>query len=790
VTTLAQQAPPLPEAPYRGIEPFRYIDQKIFSARDEETWDLLSNILIYRGVLLYGDSGSGKSSLINAGLIPAAANENLVAHRLRIQPRRGREIKLERIPTESEDHPPYLPSIFVEEGSSKGKDMSLEISLEDFYESLDRLRKTPSDTPRPLLIFDQFEEFIALFEEALHGGETPEAKRVQEEAPEVQKAILATLTSLMEDDELRVKILFVFREEYLAKLNVLFKACPELLDQYVRLLPPRVEVAEEIIRTPFVDEELKAKFIGGESGGSGSEITQPLAEAIAAQLQQRSESGFLNLTELQIICRRIWDSRNPVKFFRENDDDIQKVLEDYWTDVLKKLGDLYQPAIALLGHMVTSSNTRNIVSEPDLKYHEKDNFTPEQIDAALSALVKRKLVRREPRHTIYFYEIASEFLVPWIQQQKSARLAQIEASRLAAETEKKLKQAVKARRNLLIGGIILGSLLIVAVFLAIKSYRLQEIAVAAQAELKTEKERSENLVKLLDSLSNKDEKVRLAAVKELVALDQSGKLQRELARVIVAVTSSETNEEVSKAASYFYTSLKAQEDINPAGSEFTESILRTAEEKNEVLTTTKLPPRVYIQIAGDQQRGRADKIANALRSSGFTVPAYEVVGDRAPKNNQLRYYKSLDDTQSSASTGDLDRALQKIKEADGPSWTSVQLRRSSSVRPGHFEIWFAGEVGSTPSPTASPTPARSVELKLTLKDEQDKELFVIPRVSLEDVPFSGRSIIRTSSSVTAPAGDYLLFVQVPGYPVYRQRITLQGTIVYHTVQLQQKRSAR
>ena len=53
MTPLAQEAPPKPEAPYRGIESFRYIDQRIFSARDEETWDLLSNILIYRGVLFY-----------------------------------------------------------------------------------------------------------------------------------------------------------------------------------------------------------------------------------------------------------------------------------------------------------------------------------------------------------------------------------------------------------------------------------------------------------------------------------------------------------------------------------------------------------------------------------------------------------------------------------------------------------------------------------------------------------------------------------------------------------------
>jgi len=43
-------ATPLPDAPYRGIEPFRFTDQQIFAARGEETWTLLSNVTLYRAV--------------------------------------------------------------------------------------------------------------------------------------------------------------------------------------------------------------------------------------------------------------------------------------------------------------------------------------------------------------------------------------------------------------------------------------------------------------------------------------------------------------------------------------------------------------------------------------------------------------------------------------------------------------------------------------------------------------------------------------------------------------------
>ena len=60
----------MPAVPYRGIQSFRYVDHAIFFAREEETRRLASLVAVYRGVMLYGDSGNGKSSLINAGLLP------------------------------------------------------------------------------------------------------------------------------------------------------------------------------------------------------------------------------------------------------------------------------------------------------------------------------------------------------------------------------------------------------------------------------------------------------------------------------------------------------------------------------------------------------------------------------------------------------------------------------------------------------------------------------------------------------------------------------------------------
>src|SRR5689334_20608206 len=58
--------------PYVGPRPFERTteDQNRFFGRDEEASELLSRISAHSGVLLYSQSGAGKTSLINAKLIP------------------------------------------------------------------------------------------------------------------------------------------------------------------------------------------------------------------------------------------------------------------------------------------------------------------------------------------------------------------------------------------------------------------------------------------------------------------------------------------------------------------------------------------------------------------------------------------------------------------------------------------------------------------------------------------------------------------------------------------------
>ncbi len=210
---------------------------------------------------------------------------------------------------------------------------------------------------------------------------------------------------------------------------------------------------------------------------------------------------------MQIVCQRLWQAPNPEELFAK--DGIEGLLKDYGADVFQHFTpELRDAAVVLLSHMITASNTRNIISEEDLLSRTAQcDFQPSQCTASLAALARSQLVRREPRHNIYFYEITSEYLVPWIKEQVAERKS-AEEQRLAEEARQKLEQEraqaiakfeTEKRRGRLMRRLLMGmGVLMIAVlilgWLGVKQYRQLHAA-----EVKTNEQR-EQLQKLQDAL--------------------------------------------------------------------------------------------------------------------------------------------------------------------------------------------------------------------------------------------------------------------------------------------------
>src|SRR5580658_1102016 len=61
----------MPENPYPGLRPFDESDAPVFFGREEQVSELLDRLTHHRFLAVIGVSGSGKSSLVRAGLLPS-----------------------------------------------------------------------------------------------------------------------------------------------------------------------------------------------------------------------------------------------------------------------------------------------------------------------------------------------------------------------------------------------------------------------------------------------------------------------------------------------------------------------------------------------------------------------------------------------------------------------------------------------------------------------------------------------------------------------------------------------
>jgi uncharacterized protein YjbI with pentapeptide repeats len=324
--------------PYPGAAPFqdRYEDRVIFFGRDRDIARLSGLILSEPHVVLYSRSGLGKSSLINAGVLPKLRSSGCfpvvvrVTYNLDASPVSS---IFERIDEEAQKH-----EVVVEGQSDRS-------TLWTYFEGV----KFFSKGRRPLrvvIILDQFEEMFTrlqpekrnLFIENLADlarGRVPRS---------VRKRAIEELDRLTDDDEIQqpregqsadvigtvevarpavdakrerllalayggidldVKLVISMREEFLPELNVLKEHIPLLLHTMMRLEPLNRAQAEEAIVKPSQQSEIL--------GDSTVNIDPAAVKAMLDFLSEQPSGGNLAENEdiqpvqLQILCRSMYE---------------------------------------------------------------------------------------------------------------------------------------------------------------------------------------------------------------------------------------------------------------------------------------------------------------------------------------------------------------------------------------------------------------------------------------------------------------------------------------------------
>jgi len=246
----------LPESPYRYLNWYTRKDAEVFFGRGHQIRELYDRLTAPHTapiMLFYGQSGVGKSSILDAGLIPRLERDYTVRYR-----RRSAEGLLAT-----------LRSAFPAEG--------IEVPIKTAW------RQQEEQLGKPLIIFlDQVEELYT--------------RPIADEPDELDK-FLQTLKVTFGDSNARPmgKLVLGFRKEWLAELEaqLIERSLPRTR---VFLEPLDRRGIIEVVRGPTLSERLRKHY--------GLTVEDDLPEIIADDLLEDRDSAIA--PTLQILLTKLW----------------------------------------------------------------------------------------------------------------------------------------------------------------------------------------------------------------------------------------------------------------------------------------------------------------------------------------------------------------------------------------------------------------------------------------------------------------------------------------------------
>ncbi len=323
---------------YPGVRPFETADKDLFFGRDRDVQELSVLIALEKMVVLFGKSGYGKSSLINAGIVPYLAAQT-------IDEESGWTTVVMR------------PGSYTE-GASLAPVDNLLLRLQEkapaakpdgfmgdippqpllWHEFKRRQVERPS---RYLLIFDQFEEFFTypLIQQEAFKAELAELLYVDmpQSVREAAKGLDKSDRQLL-SEPLDVKALFVIRADRLSLLDTLKDRLPAILHKRYELKALSEQQAREAIEKPAQQQ--------------GDFVSPPFRyspEALRLMVEKLSESksgvyrSGVEAFQLQILCEylegEIVAGHIPGQLVQPSHfaDKINAIFEGYYQRLLGKL---------------------------------------------------------------------------------------------------------------------------------------------------------------------------------------------------------------------------------------------------------------------------------------------------------------------------------------------------------------------------------------------------------------------------------------------------------------------
>ena len=476
------------ENPWPGLDYFGESSQAFFHGRETES-DLLLSMVRHRLLtVLYGQSGLGKSSLLQAGLFPRLRADGWLPVYIRLSHTdadglggRGPNALIAQTRQFIRD----AIADAIENGQLLSGDDGTTLSPmprddESLWEYLHRrdsgLRSVTRERVAPVLVFDQFEEIFTLGR-----SETRTAIRqtflrdladcVENRLPEyVLKEVNrrnsgeAHRFQHLEFARQDYRVVLSLREDYLAELHDLDHLIPSIHENQTRLLPlngwqalDAIAISGEALVDPVVAREI-VELVAASRRGDAQEDGETAVS---------NDGGTIDESQLQVdpallsmVCRELnieRQKRKEPKITQQITNDLMRntnrsILRRFYTDCFRSLPD-HQSAPEVRrfieDELLTPTGYRNM-AELERAQHRLARVGVPDPAAAFQQLIDERLLRvsERPQDKTRWLELTHDVLCDVVKESRQEREAREEKERQEREeSERAARRLAEAERQ-------------------------------------------------------------------------------------------------------------------------------------------------------------------------------------------------------------------------------------------------------------------------------------------------------------------------------------------------------
>ena len=460
---------------YPGIRSFERDESQLFFGREQEAEELFSMIKVKPLTVLFAKSGIGKTSLLNAGVIPMLEREYFYPVKIRLQ-----DTSISPVETMKQVLKPYFNQNNRVDQSTKEPHLWEMLNACEF--------KQAGEPFIPVLIFDQFEEFfshskgqqselISILSDVINERLPSELQQAFRVIPRKER----TEEQLAWYSPIKARVVFSIRSDRMSMLDDLKTQIPTVLHDRFHLRSLSQDAAQMAITAPAaLDMERfdTAPF---------TYAPNALEEMLSAL---SNEAGEVESFQLQLLCQYIEEKVKQGAIQNEvqhqdfgGQSGVQEILNDYYERAIGQLSEKEQPI------------ARQFIEE-GLIVNGKRVGVAQGVEASrfgvgadlLEKLLDSRLIRSETIHLGKIYELSHDTLVePILTSYETRRLTEEReaADRKIAEEKAKAEDAnrkrLRARMYAILGFALFFLALVAGIFAYLKSQESKRNETRAKA---------------------------------------------------------------------------------------------------------------------------------------------------------------------------------------------------------------------------------------------------------------------------------------------------------------------